>query len=104
MDALEAQAELYDRIFRLFNPLIIEKISFQKRFRTSEMRKNSRSKASRKQKRLLLSSKNNFLLFEPQFKALEQSRIQENDLNLIIQILTFSEEIKVLNERTQKRL
>ncbi len=46
--------------------------------------------------------KEQLIILEPQFKSLDQSRIQENDLNLIVNILKFSEEIKVLNERTQK--
>ncbi len=39
---------------------------------------------------------------EPKFKALDQSRLQENDLNFIVQILKFYKEIETLNERTQK--
>lgn len=102
MDALEAQAELYDRIFRLFNPLIIEKNKLSKEISDKRNEKEQQIKNQQETEKAFNIIKEQLTALEPQFKALEQSRIQENDLNLIIQILTFSEEIKILNERTQK--
>lgn len=102
MDALEAQAELYDRIFRLFNPLIIEKNKLSKEISGKRNEKEQQIKNQQETEKAFNIIKEQLTALEPQFKALEQSRIQENDLNLIIQILTFSEEIKTLNERTQK--
>lgn len=102
MDALEIQAELYDRIFRIFNPLIIEKNKLSKEIASKRNEKEQQIKDWQETERAFNTVKEQLMTLEPQFKALEQSRIQENDLNLIIQILTFSEEIKVLNERTQK--
>ncbi|WP_114820951.1 AAA family ATPase [Chryseobacterium sp. KLBC 52] len=102
MDALEAQAELYDRIFRLFNPLIIEKNKLSKEISDKRNEKEQQIKIQQETEKAFTIIKEQLTALEPKFKALEQSRIQENDLNLIIQILKFSEEIKVLNERTQK--
>ncbi|BFO66298.1 AAA family ATPase [Chryseobacterium sp. KCF3-3] len=102
MDTLEAQAELYDRIFRLFNPLIIEKNKLSKEISDKRNEKEQQIKNQQETEKAFNIIKEQLTALEPQFKALEQSRIQENDLNLIIQILTFSEEIKTLNERTQK--
>jgi len=102
MDALETQAELYDRIFRLFNPLIIEKNKLSKEITDKRNEKEQQIKAWQETEKVFTIIKEQLSVLEPQFKALEQSKIQENDMNLIIQILKFSEEIKVLNERTQK--
>ncbi|WP_137905460.1 AAA family ATPase [Chryseobacterium sp. 2VB] len=102
MDALEIQAELYDRIFRIFNPLIIEKNKLSKEISAKRNEKEQQIKDWQETEKVFNTVKEQLMVLEPQFKALEQSRIQENDLNLIIQILKFSEEIKILNERTRK--
>lgn len=102
IDALEAQAELYDRTFRIFNPLITEKNRLSKGIIEKRSERESQIKALQETEVVFNTIKDQLTALEPKFKALEQSRIQENDLNLIIQILKFSEEIKILNERTQK--
>lgn len=102
IDALEAQAELYDRTFRLFNPLIIEKNKLSKEISDKRNEKEQQVKNWQETEKAFNIIKEQLTVLEQQFKALEQSRIQENDLNLIIQIMKFSEEIKILNERTQK--
>ncbi|MGX5686145.1 AAA family ATPase [Chryseobacterium cucumeris] len=102
VDALEIQAELYDRTFRIFNPLIIEKNKLSKEIASKRNEKEQQIKDRQETEKVFNTVKEQLMVLEPQFKALEQSRIQENDLNLIIQILKFSEEIKILNERTRK--
>ncbi|MGE8536282.1 MAG: AAA family ATPase [Chryseobacterium sp.] len=102
MDALEAQAELYDRIFRLFNPLIIEKNKLSKEISEKRNEREEQIKAWQETEKAFIVIKEQLSILEPQFKALEQSKIQENDMNLILQVLKFTEEIKILNERTQK--
>ncbi|NIF07016.1 SMC family ATPase [Chryseobacterium sp. Tr-659] len=102
IDALEVQTEQYDLVFRVFNPLIIEKDKLSKEITGKRDEKDAQVKTLQDTEKSFNIIKEQLAVLEPQFKALEQSRIQENDLNLIIQILRFSEEIKVLNERTQK--
>ncbi|AZB01430.1 SMC family ATPase [Chryseobacterium joostei] len=102
IDSLEAQAELYDRTFRIFNPLITEKNRLSKGIIEKRSERESQIKTLQETEVTFNTIKEQLSALEPKFKALEQSRIQENDLNLIIQILKFSEEIKILNERTQK--
>lgn len=102
IDALEAQTELYDRVFRLFNPLIIEKNKLSKEITEKQNEREQQVKTWRETEKDFIIIKEQISTLEPQFKALDQLRIQENDMNLIIQILKFSEEIKTLNERTQK--
>ncbi|WP_284465066.1 SMC family ATPase [Chryseobacterium sp.] len=102
IDALEAQTELYDRTFRIFNPLITEKNRLSKGIIEKRSERESQIKTLQETEVTFNTIKEQLSALEPKFKALEQSRIQENDLNLIIQILKFSEEIKILNERTQK--
>ncbi|WP_160138849.1 AAA family ATPase [Chryseobacterium sp. c4a] len=102
MDALETQIELYDRTFRVFNPLIIEKNRLSKGITEKRNEKENQIKTLQTTEVTFNAVKEQLLTLEPKFKALEQSRIQENDLNLIVQILKFYKEIETLNERTQK--
>ncbi|WET48713.1 SMC family ATPase [Chryseobacterium indologenes] len=102
MDALEAQSDLYDRTFRVFNPLITEKSRLSKGVIEKRVEKESQIKTVQETEILFNAIKEQLVVLEPKFKALEQSRIQENDLSLIVQILKFYDEIKTLNERTQK--
>ncbi|SEH48435.1 AAA family ATPase [Chryseobacterium culicis] len=102
MDALEVQAILYDRVFRLFNPLIVEKNKLSKEISVKQDEKEQQIKNRQETEKAFNLVKERLSALEPQFKALEQSRIQENDVSLILQMIGFSEEIKILNERTQK--
>lgn len=102
MDALEAQSDLYDRTFRVFNPLITEKSRLSKGVIEKRAEKEGQIKTVQETEILFNAIKEQLVVLEPKFKALEQSRIQENDLSLIVQILKFYDEIKTLNERTQK--
>ncbi|WP_412850388.1 AAA family ATPase [Chryseobacterium sp. PMSZPI] len=101
MDALEMQTEVYDRVFRIFNPLIVEKNKLAKEIGNKQIEKESQVKTLQKTEKAFNIIKEQLSILEPQFKALDQSRIQENDLNLIIQILKSSGEIEVLKDRTQ---
>ncbi|MGU3373303.1 AAA family ATPase [Chryseobacterium sp. M5A1_1a] len=102
IDTLEAQAELYDRTFRVFNPLITEKNRLSKGIVEKRKEREIQIKIVQETEVIFNNVKEQLTVLEPKFKALEQTKIQENDLNLIIQILKFSEEIKILNDRTQK--
>ncbi len=102
IDALEAQTDLYDRIFKLFNPLITEKNKLSKEIAVKRNEREQQIKIWQETEKAFNTIKEQLTALEPQFKALEQSRIQENDMSLILQILTFSEEIKMLKERTRK--
>ncbi|MEJ5102494.1 SMC family ATPase [Chryseobacterium sp. MYb328] len=102
MDALEAQTELYDRTFRVFNPLISEKNRLSKGIAEKRSEKEGQIKTLQETEVTFNAVKEQLAALETKFKALEQSRIQENDLNLIVQILKFYKEIETLNERTRK--
>lgn len=102
MDALEVQSDLYDRTFRVFNPLITEKNRLSKGIIEKKNEKENHTKTLQETEGVFNTVKEQLAALEPKFKALEQSRIQENDLNLIVQILKFYDEIKTLKERTQK--
>lgn len=102
IDALEIKTDLYDRVFRVFNPLIIEKNKLSKEIKDQQTEKENHVKVVQETEKKFNAVREQLIILEPKFKALEQSRIQENDLNLIVNILKFSEEIKVLNQRTLK--
>lgn len=102
IDALEIQTNLYDRVFRLFSPLITDKNKLSKEITGKREEKELQIKTLKETEKAFQLIKDQLSALEPQFKALEQSRIQENDLDLIIKIITFYAEIKTLKERTQK--
>ncbi|MBW8360493.1 MAG: SMC family ATPase [Weeksellaceae bacterium] len=100
IDKLELETELYDRLFRIFNPLIAEKYKLQAELKNQQ---NELASIADVLKETLAKSDQNKKDMEsllPRFEALEQSKIQENDLKIILQMLTFSTEIKTLKERT----
>ncbi|REC73908.1 SMC family ATPase [Chryseobacterium elymi] len=102
IDALELQTELYDRVFRVFSPLIAEKNKLSKEMEAKQIEKEHQIKTLQETEKDFRAITEQLSVLEPQFKALEQSRAQESDLNLIVKILTFSNEIKALKDRTQK--
>lgn len=101
MDALEAQTDLYDRVFRLFNPLITERNKLSKEMEAKRNERDLQVKNLQETEKAFKIIREQLITLEPKFQALEQSRIQENDLSLIMQILRFSGELKELNKRTQ---
>ncbi|REC48626.1 AAA family ATPase [Chryseobacterium pennipullorum] len=102
IDTLETKAETYDRVFRTFNPLMAEKNKLSREISVKKEEKKLHVQALETTEKHFQTVTEKLSILGPQFKALEQSKIQENDLKLISQILTFSEEIKILNDRTQK--
>lgn len=102
IDILETKTELYDKIFRIFAPFISEKNKLAKEISEQQKNKETQSKILQETEIQFKNIKNKLLAIQPKYEALHQSKIQENDLNLILQMLKFSDEIKTLKERTQK--
>lgn len=102
MDVLEAQAELYDLTSRVFNPLMIEKNKLAKEIAEKQGEKENQLKILKETEIAFNTVREQLSILEPRFKALDQSKVQENDLSLILQILKFNGEIENLKERTQK--
>lgn len=101
IDALETQTELYDLISRTFNPLIAEKNKLSKEITDKRIERENQIKILKETEQNFTAVKEQLYILEAQFKALDQSRIQENDLGIIIQILRFYDEIKTLRARTK---
>lgn len=101
MDALEVQTELYDRVFRQFSPLITERNKLSKEIAAKRNERDLQVKNLQETEKVFDIIKEQLIALEPKFQALEQSRIQENDLGLIMQILKSSGELEELNKRTQ---
>lgn len=102
IDLLEKKTERFDQVFRLFNPLISEKNKLQKEieFKQKEQKNQGASLAETETKFKVL--KKNIEAILPQYEVLDQSKIQENDLSLLLQMLQFYDEIKILEDRTKK--
>lgn len=102
IDILETKTELFDLVYRVFNPLINEQNKLQKEIEFHQKNKENETKILAETEKQFNSLKEQLTAISPKFQALHQSKIQENDLNLILQMLSFSDEIKVLKDRTKK--
>lgn len=102
IDILEIQTDIYDRISRIFNPLLAEKDKLSKEISVKQSEAERQIKIVQETELQFNTIKEQLAILQPHFEVLEQSKIQENDLNLILQILTYSDEIEKLQERTQK--
>ncbi|MCY0971079.1 SbcC/MukB-like Walker B domain-containing protein [Chryseobacterium wangxinyae] len=102
VDLLETKTELFDKVFRIFNPLIIEKSKLQKEIESHQKDKEDQTKILSETETEFKSLTEKLSAILPKFEALDHSKIQENDLNLILQMLKFSGEIEILKERTKK--
>ena len=102
IDILETKTELFDLVYRVFNPLITEQNKLQKEIEFHQKNKENEATILAETEKQFNSLTEQLTAILPKFQALHQSKIQENDLNLILQMLSFSDEIKVLKDRTKK--
>lgn len=102
IDILEAKTELFDKIFRIFTPLISEKNKLAKEISEQQKNKEDQQKIVQETEIRFEDIKIKLSAIQPQYEALNQSKIQENDLGLILQMQRFSGEIETLKERTKK--
>lgn len=102
VDELETKTELFDKISRVFIPIITEKNKLQKEISEQLKNKDSQSKILKETEHKFEDNKNRLVAILPQFEALEQSKIQESDLSFILKMLQYSDDIKTLKDRTKK--
>jgi len=101
VDVLEKKTEKYDQVFKVFNPLLSEKLKLEKLQAVQVEDQMQQKKILEKIESEFTQVKKDLETISPQFKALEENKIQEHDLNLIVQMLAFSEEIKKVKDRTK---
>ena len=102
VDELEIKTELFDKVFRIFTPIIAEKNKLQKEISEQLKNKDNQFKILQETATRFEDIKNKLAVILPKFEALEQSKIQANDLGLILKMLEFSSDIKTLKDRTDK--
>lgn len=102
IDILETKTEVFDKVFRIFTPLISEKNKLQKEISEQQKNKETQFKIVQETEIRFEDVKNKLSVIQPKYEALNQSKIQENDLSLILQMQKFSGEIETLKERTKK--
>jgi len=102
IDILEEKTELFDKIFRIFTPLISEKNKLAKEISDQQKHKEDQLKIVQETEIRFEDIKIKLSAIQPQYEALNQSKTQENDLGLILQMQRFSGEIETLKERTKK--
>ena len=101
VDVLEKKTEKYDQVFKVFNPLLSEKLKLEKLQAVQVEDQMQQKKNLEKIEGEFTRVKKDLETISPQLKALEENKIQEHDLNLIVQMLAFSEEIKKVKDRTK---
>ncbi len=102
IDILETKTEIYDKVFRIFTPLISENNKLLKEISEQQSNKEQQFKIMQETEIQSENIRNKLSAIQPKYEALHQSKIQENDLSLILQMVKFSEEITALKERTTK--
>ncbi|MNU12123.1 Nuclease SbcCD subunit C [compost metagenome] len=102
IDILETKTEVFDKVFRIFTPLIFEKNKLQKEISQQQKNKETQFKIVQETEIRFENIKNKLSAIQPKYEALNQSKTQENDLSLILQMQKFSGEIETLKERTKK--
>lgn len=101
IDILETKTEVFDKVFRIFTPIISEKNKLQKEISEQQKNKETQFKIVQETEIRFEDVKNKLSAIQPKYEALNQSKIQENDLSLILQMQKFSGEIETLKERTK---
>ncbi|WEK69394.1 MAG: AAA family ATPase [Candidatus Chryseobacterium colombiense] len=102
IDILERKTEIYDGIFRIFTPLLSEKDKLEKEISDQQKNKEHQFKILQETETQFENTKNKLSAIQPKYEALNESKFQEQDLSLVLQMLKFSEEIKTLKVRTEK--
>lgn len=102
IDTLERETERYDGIFRIFMPLLAEKNKLEKEITDRQKNKEDQSKILQETEIQFENIKNRLSGIQPKYEALNESKIQENDLVLMLQMLKISGEIETLKDRTEK--
>ena len=104
IDELEIKTQTFDFVSRTFGPLLDHKNKLSKELLDQK-------KAQEKQAKICTETENEFTKIQKQLKeiqaqydALEETKAKANDFALILQMLTYSEEIKTLKERSKKGL
>lgn len=101
IDILETRTEIYDRISRIFTPLLSEKKKLAQEITEQHQQKERQQKILNNTELQFQKLKSELASIQPQYEALSQSKTQENDLSLILQMMKVSDEIKILKERTE---
>lgn len=102
IDILEQKTEIYDKVFRIFTPLLSEKDKLGKEISEQQKNKGYQCKVLQETEIRFENIKNKLSAIQPKYEALHESKIQENDLSLLLQMLKFSGEIETLKDRTEK--
>jgi len=102
IDSLDHKTEEYDRIFRVFKPLFIEKLKLEKEITELKNNKGTQFKTVEEAQQRFDDLKQKIAVIRPQYEVLNDSKKKENDLHLILQMLKFSDEIETLKIRTEK--
>jgi exonuclease SbcC len=101
IDDLETKTERFEKVFRIFNTLIIEKNKLQIEITNQKKEKNNQVDILKESEINFKNITEKIVAILPKFENLNQSKTEENDLSLILQMLQFSEEIKTLKGRTE---
>ena len=102
IDVLEKKTEKYEQVFRVFNPLLSENLKLEKNKSSLVIEKSEQSELLAKTEAEFKALKNDLEAILPKYKALEETKIEEHDLNLIVQMLGSAQEIQGLKARTKK--
>ncbi len=102
VDLLDKKTEQFDAVSRIFQPLINEKNRLEKERGHQINSKKEQEKIQTKSAEISDSIKEKLQEIQPKFDRLDETKKEENDLMLILQMLKFTEETKGLKSRLEK--
>lgn len=102
IDELEKKINIYDTVYRIFNPLLNEKKKLSHEILARQTDREHQVKVVEETEKKFIKITEELHALQPKFNVLGQSKMQENDLELILQMLKFSGEIKTFEDRTRR--
>lgn len=96
------QLEQYELVFKIFQQLLLDQSKLEKAIQQDEISVEQQQKQSDLIENQIKEVTMQVQAIQKDFEALSEKKVEENDLELIIQILAFTEEIKELKARTLK--
>lgn len=102
IDTLAEKTEKFDKIFRIFSPLILEKNRIDSESKIQLDEKTSQKKFLDKISAEHKLINDEIIVLEPLYKNLNDSKSKENDLSLILRNRILESENKKLQKRTEE--
>ena len=102
IDDLKLEVELYERYHKVFHQLLIDLDKNEQEINAKQTEKGLAIVKMNTMEQTLKEYEAKLLKITPYFEQLADKKVEENDLNFILQVVNCKEELTALNNRTRK--